>query len=85
LHNSDLGKNDAITKNLGRNALVTSAVEVKTRNRAAEEGLTDDLKRLRVGPVLNRALAEAANHDRVVMIELNVLGFMEDISVISMC
>jgi hypothetical protein len=49
------------------------SVEVKARNRAtSENGLADDVKRLRVASKLNKALAKAAEHARVVMIEVNV-------------
>jgi SEC-C motif len=49
------------------------SVEVKTRNRSKEEeGPVDDVKRLRVGNKLNKALAKTAAYTRVVMIEINV-------------
>jgi hypothetical protein len=49
------------------------SVEVKTRNRSiAEDGAIDEIKRLRVGNKLNKALSKSASHTRVVMIEVNV-------------
>jgi hypothetical protein len=49
------------------------SVEVKSRNRAlSEEGPVDDVKRLRVGNKLNKALAKRAEHTRVVFIEVNI-------------
>lgn len=49
------------------------SVEVKARNRATgEDGPADDVKRLRVASKLNKALAKATEHARVVMIEVNV-------------
>jgi hypothetical protein len=49
------------------------SVEVKTRNRSdAEDGPIDEVKRLRVGNKLNKALLKRAAHTRVVMIEVNV-------------
>ncbi|MGQ0456647.1 MAG: YecA family protein [Hyphomicrobium sp.] len=55
------------------------SVEVKSRNRAAtEDGAVDDVKRLRVASKLNRALAKAADHTRVVMIEVNVPDVLTD-------
>ena len=49
------------------------SVEVKSRNRAAnEDGPVDDAKRLRVSNKLNKALSKKAEHTRVVMIEVNV-------------
>lgn len=49
------------------------SVEVKARNRAtSEDGPADDVKRLRVASKLNKALAKATEHVRVVMIEVNV-------------
>ncbi len=49
------------------------SVEVKSRNRApSEEGATDEVKRLRVGNKLAKALAKQALHARVVFIEVNV-------------
>jgi hypothetical protein len=49
------------------------SVEVKSRNRAAtQDGLVDDIKRLRVASKLNQALGKKADHPRVVMIEVNV-------------
>jgi hypothetical protein len=49
------------------------SVEVKSRNRAPNaDGGVDDVKRLRVGSKLNRALVKNADHTRVVMIEVNI-------------
>lgn len=49
------------------------SVEVKSRNRSSsEDGPVDDIKRLRVGSKLNRALGKEARFTRVVMIEVNV-------------
>jgi hypothetical protein len=49
------------------------SVEVKSRNRAAgEDGVVDDIRRLRVASKLNKALTKKAEHQRVVMIEINV-------------
>jgi hypothetical protein len=51
------------------------SVEVKARERAAGVSATDDVddvKRLRVGNKLNKALGKKAVHTRVVMIEINV-------------
>jgi hypothetical protein len=49
------------------------SVEVKTRNRSvAEDGPVDEIKRLRVGSKLNKALTKTAAHTRVVMIEVNI-------------
>ena len=49
------------------------SVEVKTRNRSAtEDGPVDEVKRLRVGNKLKKALSKNASHTRVVMIEVNV-------------
>jgi hypothetical protein len=48
------------------------SVEVKARERSAIDQDTDDVKRLRVGNKLNKALGKEAAHTRVVMIEINV-------------
>jgi SEC-C motif len=49
------------------------SVEVKSRVRQRDEDESaEDYKRLRVASKLNRALAKKADHDRVVMIEVNV-------------
>jgi len=49
------------------------SVEVKSRNRSpSDDGPVDDVKRLRVGTKLNRALGKRAEFSRVVMIEVNV-------------
>jgi hypothetical protein len=49
------------------------SVEVKSRVRQPnEDELVEDYKRLRVANKLNRALAKNADHERVVMIEVNV-------------
>jgi hypothetical protein len=49
------------------------SVEVKTRNRSStEDGPVDEIKRLRVGNKLNKALSKSAEHTRVVIIEINV-------------
>jgi hypothetical protein len=49
------------------------SVEVKTRNRSSiEDGPIDEIRRLRVGDKLNKALSKRAEHTRVVMIEINV-------------
>ncbi|WP_370111980.1 hypothetical protein [Bradyrhizobium yuanmingense] len=56
------------------------SVEVKSRNRSpSEEGPTDEVKRLRVGNKLNKALSKNAAHTRVVMIEVNVPDTPADI------
>jgi hypothetical protein len=55
------------------------SVEVKSRNRSSgEDGLVDDVKRLRVGSKLNRALDKEAKFTRVVMIEVNVPDVLTD-------
>lgn len=55
------------------------SVEVKSRNRlAAEDGPVDEIKRLRVGAKLNKALTKTASHTRVVMIEINVPDVLTD-------
>lgn len=55
------------------------SVEVKSRNRSsAEDGPIDDIKRLRVGSKLNRALGKEAKFTRVVMIEVNVPDVLTD-------
>lgn len=49
------------------------SVEVKARNRSStEDGPIDEVKRLRVGNKLNKALSKHAQHKRIVMIEVNV-------------
>jgi hypothetical protein len=49
------------------------SVEVKTRNRSiTADGPIDEIKRLRVGSKLNKALSKSAAHTRVVMIEVNI-------------
>jgi hypothetical protein len=50
------------------------SVEVKSRDRVAglAENDADEVKRLRVGNKLNKALGKEAAHTRVVMIEINV-------------
>ncbi|WP_164987737.1 YecA family protein [Bradyrhizobium betae] len=49
------------------------SVEVKARNRStAEDGPIDEIKRLRVGNKLNKALSKHAQHTRIVVIEVNV-------------
>ncbi len=49
------------------------SVEVKTRNpQFGSDGPVDDVKRLRVGAKLKKALAKSANHMRIVFIEVNV-------------
>jgi hypothetical protein len=55
------------------------SVEVKTRNRSImEDGPLDEVKRLRVGNKLNKALTKSAAHSRVVMIEVNVPDVLTD-------
>ncbi|SDS16772.1 hypothetical protein SAMN05444158_1217 [Bradyrhizobium canariense] len=55
------------------------SVEVKTRNRSSiEDGPVDEIKRLRVGNKLNKALSKSAEHTRVVMIEINVPDVVTD-------
>ena len=55
------------------------SVEVKSRNRSSgQDGLVDDVKRLRVGSKLNRALGKEAKFTRVVMIEVNVPDVLTD-------
>ncbi len=55
------------------------SVEVKTRNRSiAEDGPIDEIKRLRVGNKLGKALSKSAAHTRVVMIEVNVPDVLTD-------
>lgn len=57
------------------------SVEVKARNRATiEDRPVDDIKRLRVASKLNKALAKATDHTRVVMIEVNVPDVLADAS-----
>jgi hypothetical protein len=57
------------------------SVEVKARNRATiEDGPVDDIKRLRVASKLNKALAKATDHTRVVMIEVNVPDVLTEAS-----
>ncbi|MFG3592266.1 hypothetical protein ACFXS9_07860 [Bradyrhizobium sp. RDI18] len=59
------------------------SVEVKTRNRSTvEDGPIDEIKRLRVGSKLNKALSKSAEHKRVVMIEINVPDVITEPSVI---
>jgi hypothetical protein len=59
------------------------SVEVKTRNRSSiEDGPIDEIKRLRVGNKLNKALSKSAEHTRVVMIEINVPDVVTEPSVI---
>lgn len=48
------------------------SVEVKARERSTAGEEVDDIKRLRVGNKLNKALGKKAAHPRVVMIEVNV-------------
>jgi hypothetical protein len=51
------------------------SVEVKSRNRSHDnddDGPVDDVKRLRVGNKLNKALGKAAEYVRVAMIEINI-------------
>ena len=49
------------------------SVEVKARNRSpSEDGPIDEIKRLRVGNKLNKALSKSAEHMRIIMIEVNV-------------
>lgn len=52
------------------------SVEVKSRHHTADpalpDGGVDEIKRLRVGSKLVKALAKAADHTRVVMIEINI-------------
>lgn len=58
------------------------SVEVKSRNRAGEDGPIDDYKRLRVSTKLTKALAKKADHARVVMIEVNVPDVLTNSDVI---
>jgi hypothetical protein len=48
------------------------SVEVKSRDRTSGGSDIDDVKRLRVGNKLNKALGKEAAHSRVVVIEINV-------------
>ncbi len=55
------------------------SVEVKTRNpQASKDGPVDDIRRLRVGSKLTRALRKRAKHMRVVFIEVNVPDVITD-------
>lgn len=58
------------------------SVEVKSRHHTADPALpvegVDEVKRLRVGSKLVKALAKAADHTRIVMIEVNIPDRLKD-------